>query len=177
MILFVNPTIISFSIGIILAISGEIIRIWAVSYAGSETRTTQSAGGSNLVTQGPYSLLRNPLYLGNIMIYTGIGIMSNSLFPYLQVAGIIYFSIQYYCIILIEEEYLENTFKKAFDIYKDNTNKFIPGFKPVPDEITSKIEFSLKTGIQSEKRSLHAFIFTTLIILFFLITNFRIIKL
>jgi protein-S-isoprenylcysteine O-methyltransferase Ste14 len=177
MILFINPTIISFITGFLLAISGEIIRIWAVSYAGSETRTTSGAGGSYLVTQGPYSILRNPLYLGNIIIYTGIGIMSNSLFPYLQIAAIFYFSIQYYCIILIEEEYLETAFRNEYEIYRKNINKFIPSFKPVPQEIRSKLGFNLKKGIISEKRSLHAFGLTTLIILFFLLTNYRIIKL
>jgi len=176
MILFINPTFISFLAGILLAILGEIIRIWAVSYAGSETRTTVSAGGTNLVTQGPYSKLRNPLYLGNILIYTGFGIMSNSIFPFLQIVAIFYFSFQYYCIILIEEEYLENRFKKDYEIYRKSINKFVPGFKSVPEIIKSNLDFSLNDGFLSEKRSLHAFIFTALIILFFLVSNYRIIK-
>jgi protein-S-isoprenylcysteine O-methyltransferase Ste14 len=176
MILFINPTIISFIAGLFVAFSGELIRIWSVGYAGSETRTTESAGGSNLVTQGPYSKLRNPLYLGNIMIYAGIGIMSNSLFPYLQIFALIYFYFQYYTIIITEEDYLASTFKNSYDLYKKCVNKFIPLFSKVPIEIKSQLEFSLKEGLQSEKRSLQAFIITTTIILFFLISGIRIIK-
>jgi protein-S-isoprenylcysteine O-methyltransferase Ste14 len=177
MIFFINPTLISFITGLIVSVTGELIRILSVSYAGSETRTTESAGGSNLVTQGPYSYLRNPLYLGNLFIYLGIGIMSNSLFPYLQICAILYFYFQYYCIIIIEEEYLELTFINSYSLYKKSVNKIIPGFRKVPGEIKSKLEFNLKEGLKSEKRSLQAFLFIAAIILFFLITNIRFLKL
>ena len=91
--LFGRPAIISLIIGFIVSASGELLRIWAVSYAGSETRTTK-LGASVLVTQGPYAYVRNPLYLGNLLIYFGVSIMANSLFPYLQIIGIIYFYLQ-----------------------------------------------------------------------------------
>lgn len=90
--------------GICVVLLGEAIRVWSVGYAGSETRTTSGVGGSNLVTQGPYSLIRNPLYWGNIMIYSGFGIMSNALFPYLLIIAFAYFVFQYYLIIINEED-------------------------------------------------------------------------
>ncbi|HRE41646.1 MAG TPA: isoprenylcysteine carboxylmethyltransferase family protein [Ignavibacteria bacterium] len=165
MLIFANPTLEKLIIGFLTALFGEIIRLLSVSYAGSETRTTESVGGSYLVTQGPYSIVRNPLYIGNIMIYTGIGIMSNALFPYLPLAGLIYFSFQYYCIILNEEAYLSDTFKNKFRVYTETVGRFFPTFKKIPAEIKSDLPFDLNSGIVSEKRSLQAFIFLTAIII------------
>jgi len=172
MLFFINPSVTSIIGGFLVALLGELIRIWAVSFAGSETRTTSGVGGTQLVTQGPYSFTRNPLYIGNIMIYTGIGIMSNSLFPFLQLAGLLYFSFQYYCIILNEEGYLSSSFKDSFKVYLKSVNRFLP-FKKVDDSIISKLDFDIKEGMKSENRSLQAFIITSVIILIFYFAGIR----
>ena len=165
MIILMEPTALSLIIGAAVVISGELIRTWAVSYAGSETRTTDGVGGSNLVTQGPFSYLRNPLYLGNVMIYTGIGFMSNAVFPFLQIAGLMYFSFQYYCIIFNEEDYLRGKFGKNFELYCSSVNRFLPKFRSLPAEVRSHLQFDLKEGLKSEKRSIQAIIITSSIIL------------
>ena len=153
-----------------------MLRIWAVSYAGSETRTTEKAGGTFLITQGPFRYIRNPLYTGNILIYTGFGIMSNSLFPCFQIAGILYFILQYYCIILTEEIYLLNKFENKYEVYRNIVNRFIPSFREIPDDIKSGLSFNLKAGIISEKRTLQAFVFTIVLILIFYFFQLRIVN-
>ena len=175
MILFINPHISFLISGFFVAAIGEAIRLWSVSYAGSETRTTISTGGTQLVTQGPYSVIRNPLYLGNIFIYSGIGIMSNSLFPYLQIFALIYFHIQYHLIILVEEEYLFKRFKGNYILYKQCVNKFLPNFKTIPDSIKSNLDFDLNEGLKSEVRSLEAYFVAITLILLFYFTGIRII--
>ncbi len=163
-LVFMEPTPLSLSAGFVLALLGEMLRIWSVSYAGSETRTTSGVGGSYLVTQGPYSIVRNPLYIGNMMIYTGIGVMSNALFPYLQIAGLLFFLFQYYCIIHVEEFFLREKFGKVFELFTSSVNRFVPGFKPIPKEIDSQLEFNLSKGLKSEKRSIQAFLISALLI-------------
>jgi len=165
MILFMQPTLISIIIGFVVVLAGELIRIWSVGYAGSETRTTSGVGGSNLVTQGPYALIRNPLYWGNIMIYSGVGIMSNSLFPYLLLIAFAYFVFQYYLIIINEEEYLLNTYKENFVTYCNHVKRFLPFPKPLPESIKSNIVFDFKIGLTSERRSIQASVIVTIIIL------------
>jgi len=173
-ILFATPTFYTILTGLVFVILGEALRIWAVSFAGSETRTTGSVGGSKLVTQGPYSITRNPLYVGNVLIYTGVGIMSNSLFPYLQIFGFIYFVFQYYAIILSEEEYLRQTFTEKFDIYTKTVGRLFPTFRKVPVEINSNIKSSLKEGLESEKRTFNSIIIITIIILLIYFFQIRI---
>ena len=163
-LVFMKPTLTSIIAGFLIALCGEMIRIWSVSYAGSETRTTSGVGGTYLVTQGPYSIARNPLYIGNIMIYTGIGIMSYALFPWLQLFGLIFFTFQYYCIILREEEFLAGKFGETFAKFTSTVNRFLPGFSGVPDEIKSRLSLNVKAGLKSEKRSIQAFLISSIII-------------
>ena len=173
MLIFMKPTLFSILIGFAIALSGELIRIWSVGFAGSETRTTTGVGGTYLVTQGPYSIVRNPLYVGNILIYNGIGIMSFALFPYLQIFGLLFFTFQYYCIILAEEDFLSNKFKDIFTQYTKSVNRFIPWINDIPDEVLSKLKFNLSEGIRSERRSLQAFIITSaIIIIYFIVKQF-----
>lgn len=164
MIIFMNPTLLSMAVGFAVVALGEAVRIWSVGYAGSETRTTDGVGGSNLVTQGPYGIIRNPLYWGNIMIYTGFGIMSNALFPLLAILAFSYFVFQYYAIILNEEEYLRVTYKESFEIYCAHVKRFLPFPKELPEEAKSKLQFEIGEGFKSEKRSLQAVIIVTLIV-------------
>ena len=91
MLIFENASVESLIVGFIIALAGELIRFWGVSWAGSETRTTGSVGGSNLIISGPFAYVRNPLYVGNILMYTGLGVMSFALFPYLHIAGDCFF--------------------------------------------------------------------------------------
>ena len=91
MVIFQNPSIQTILIGLVFVLLGEFFRLWGVSYAGSETRTTGSVGGTYLVVSGPYAYVRNPLYLGNILLYCGVGVMSNALFPYLLIVAFLFF--------------------------------------------------------------------------------------
>ena len=65
-----EPTKSFIMIGLALIAPGEFIRISAVRYAGGATRT-RNVGAPYLCTSGPYSLTRNPLYCGNVIIYIG----------------------------------------------------------------------------------------------------------
>ena len=171
-----EPTLWSIIIGFAIALTGELIRIWSVGFAGSETRTTSGVGGTFLVTQGPYAIVRNPLYVGNILLYVGIGIMSMTLFPYLQIFALLFFVFQYYCIILAEEEFLSEKFSEVFTQYKRSVKRFIPWINAIPENIRSKLIFNLKAGIKSERRSLQAFLITsTIIIIYFIFSEAKIV--
>ena len=165
MLIFAYPNIWSIISGFIIALAGEMIRLWGVSWAGSETRTTGSVGGTYLIVSGPFAHLRNPLYLGNILMYTGMGVMSFALFPWLQIAGLIFFSIQYNLIVQEEEKYLEKTFGKEYEAYKANVPSFIPKIKKYNAGNIEQPAYNLKKGLKSERRSLQAFTMVTVTIL------------
>jgi protein-S-isoprenylcysteine O-methyltransferase Ste14 len=67
-----RPTPLTVSLGLVWVLLGEGTRVWA---AGHLCKTVE------LVTSGPYRYTRNPLYLGRLLIFTGLCIMARM--PYL----------------------------------------------------------------------------------------------
>ncbi|MCX8056998.1 MAG: isoprenylcysteine carboxylmethyltransferase family protein [Ignavibacteria bacterium] len=156
MILYSNPNIYSMIFGFLFVVLGEFIRIWANSWAGSETRTTGGVGGTFLIVSGPYAYVRNPLYIGNVIIYFGLGIMSNAVFPYLQILALVYFFYQYYEIVKEEENFLKQKFGDEYKDYCSKVNRFLPKFSKYENSKIEQPEFSWKKGWQSEVRSIQA---------------------
>jgi protein-S-isoprenylcysteine O-methyltransferase Ste14 len=172
MLLFARPTVFTMVIGAILVAIGEALRFWGVSYAGSETRTTGNVGASSLVTQGPFAYVRNPLYIGNILMYFGISIMSNSLFPFLQIISILYFTFQYYFIIIEEEGFLMEKFTEKYNNYYKSVNRFLPKTTPYPQLTQSGLKQNIPAAYVSEKRTFQAvFISIIMIVLIYFLIN------
>ena len=165
MLVFENASPASLIIGFLVALMGELLRLWGVSWAGSETRTTGGVGGTFLVISGPFAHVRNPLYVGNILMYLGLGIMSMALFPYLQIVAIIFFIFQYHFIVKEEEEFLKTKFKDEYLRYLQNVPRFGWRFLPYKDNSIPQPEFILTKGLNSETRTLQAFIITALLII------------
>ena len=126
-IIYNSQPILPFNIlGILLIVIGEMIRINAVRYAGGATRT-RNVGAPSLCTSGPYSYTRNPLYWGNIIIYTGVTFLGGGQWMWHFVAIIIiFFIVQYHLIISLEEETLKLKFEKEYDSYIENVPKLLP---------------------------------------------------
>jgi protein-S-isoprenylcysteine O-methyltransferase Ste14 len=164
MLVFEKASITSLIIGFIIALSGESLRLWGVSWAGSETRTTGGVGGSFLIVSGPFAHVRNPLYVGNILMYLGFGIMSMALFPYLQIVAIIFFIIQYYFIVKEEEGYLIKTYSGDYKKYIKNVPRFGWRLAAYKDNTIQQPSFNISKGLNSETRTLQAFGFTALLI-------------
>ncbi|MHC1738110.1 MAG: isoprenylcysteine carboxylmethyltransferase family protein [Ignavibacteriaceae bacterium] len=165
MLIFQDSNIWSLTGGFLLLIIGEFIRFRGVSIAGSETRTTGKVGGTNLVISGPFAYVRNPLYVGNILIYTGAGIMSFAAFPYFQIIGFIYFVFQYYLIVLEEEGYLRKEFGKEYDNYFKNVPRFIPRLTKYKNPEAEQPLPDYKEGLRSERRTLQAITIVVITIL------------
>lgn len=170
MLLYHQANVWSLIAGFVVLICGEAIRLWGVSWAGSETRTTGRVGGTFLIISGPFAYVRNPLYVGNILIYTGAGIMSFAAFPYFQIAGLLFFAFQYYMIVIEEERYLEETFGEQFTKYFKNVPRFVPRLTPYKDSSVLQPPMDLKDGLKSERRTFQAIsivVLTIVLIWFF----------
>ncbi|MCG9128435.1 isoprenylcysteine carboxylmethyltransferase family protein [Candidatus Poribacteria bacterium] len=152
MLYYASPTGYSVSFGLLFIILGESIRIWAVGYAGGTTRATALGAARDLVTTGPYSYVRNPLYLGNFILSFGVCIISNVLWV-IPILTIGYF-VQYLPIISVEETYLSESCGTVYESYYNNVPRLLPQLNPYPT--SSSHDFSLKRALNSEKRTLTA---------------------
>ena len=152
-------------LGILLIATGEIIRINAIRFAGGATRT-RNVGARSLCTSGPYSRTRNPLYWGNMIIYAGAAFLGGGKWMWHLVATTtMFFMVQYYFIISLEEETLRLKFGKEYKSYIKNVPKFLP--KLIPWDSKNKIEpQNLYETLKTEKRTLQTIFLTSILILF-----------
>ncbi len=162
MVFVAKPMLASMLGGLILVILGEMVRLWGVAIAGSETRTTGPVGGSFLITTGPFAYVRNPLYLGNMAIYVGVGIMSAS--PLLALAAAVYFFVQYSLIVSLEEEYLVKTFGEEFVRYCGEVRRFAPSVRKYRGGTHEQPRLDWKRGLVSERRTLQAIALLTILL-------------
>ena len=152
-------------IGLTLIFIGELLRIWAVSYAGGITRTTK-VGAPSLCTTGPYSYTRNPLYIGNMIIYTGVVYVAGS-YNILSMLIITwtFFIIQYYLIIKLEQNRLIEIFGKEYKAYMDNVPILFPRLSPWINK-DKYVPMKLLNTIKTEKRTLQNIILLIIVIYF-----------
>ena len=156
MIWFAHPTPASMLAGLAVVLLGEGIRFWGVAFVGAETRTTGTVGGTYLVTNGPFAHVRNPLYVGNMLLYAGIGIMSLALFPGLLFLALLWFGVQYSMIVAREEEYLAQRFGEEFSEYAKNVPRFVPRLTPFDSGRPMPKSLNVVEGLASERRTLQA---------------------
>ena len=125
-IFFADPSVPATIVGFLLVLVGEIIRLNGVHHAGGATRT-RKVGAPGLCISGPFGYVRNPLYLGNIIIYTGVVFMAGGPFMW-QLLGITvsFFFLQYGLIISLEEEILTRKLGDEYRLYLTTVPRFIP---------------------------------------------------
>lgn len=115
--------------GICVGISciGVILRAYTVGYAahGTSGRNTKEGQiAETLNTTGIYSIVRNPLYLGNFIIMLGQIILLRSVwFTFVYALS---FWLYYERIIMAEENFLKKKFGAAYEAYTRLTPAFIP---------------------------------------------------
>lgn len=110
-------------VGAICILAGEWIRLAGVAAAGTVTRR-RSRTVQRLVTYGIFAWVRNPLYVGNFLIWMGFTIISGVLW-FLPIA-IVIFAIEYSLIVRYEEGVLESIFGAEYLAYKQSTSRWIP---------------------------------------------------
>lgn len=112
--------------GVALMAGGEWIRLTSVRAAGKATRTRQ-VGAKRLVTWGLYAYTRNPLYIGNFLLWIGAVLFAGGPYlPWLIGAVFIMFLLQYSLIISLEEATLTALFGAAYTSYRQAVPRVMP---------------------------------------------------
>jgi len=118
-----HATAVNWLVGAVLIVVGEWVRLAGVAAAGTVTRR-RSRDVQRLVTYGIFRWVRNPLYVGNFLIWMGFVVISGVLW-FLPVA-IVLFAIEYTLIVAYEEGVLESIFGREYLDYKQIAPRWIP---------------------------------------------------
>ena len=114
---------VNWTIGSLLIVLGEAVRMAGVAAAGTVTRR-RSRNVQRLVTYGVFAWVRNPLYVGNFLIWMGFVVISGVLW-FLPIA-IAVFAIEYSLIVRYEEGVLESIFGREYVDYKGCVPRWWP---------------------------------------------------
>ncbi len=113
-----------------LAISlvGLAIRVWTVGQVipGTSSRRRGGPRASDLNTSGPYSLVRHPLYVGNLLI--GLGVASLPRVWWLAIGYVVAYAIVIGRVVAAEERVLSRSFGPAYEAWARKTFAFLPSF-------------------------------------------------
>jgi protein-S-isoprenylcysteine O-methyltransferase Ste14 len=99
--------------------------MWGVHHIGSVSRTRSERLGP-LIDHGPFSMVRNPLYIGNILLWVGFAMSA-------QLAWLVPFvfallALEYHAIVRWEERLLEARMGESYRQYLQRVPRWIPNF-------------------------------------------------
>ena len=152
-------------LGLLVTVSGQLIRGATIGLAyiirgGKDGKVY----AEHLVTQGIFNHCRNPLYVGNILMLLGVGILSNSRIYVVVVMPL--FMVIYHAIVLAEESFLQKKFGHEFDAYRKRVNRWIPSLSNISTTFQS-MEFKAKRWLLKEYNTQYIWLTgITLIMLF-----------
>jgi protein-S-isoprenylcysteine O-methyltransferase Ste14 len=133
-----------------ITLLGFTIRIYTVGYSPDNTsgRNTKEQVADELNTTGIYSIVRHPLYVGNLLMWSGFALLSQNL--WFMLAFIFVYWVYYERIMFAEEQFLRKKFGVVFLRWAKKTPAFIPQLtnfkKPDTPFKISKVIKQEKTG-------------------------------
>lgn len=140
--------------GLLVVAAGEAVRLWAVHHIGAISRTRSDRLGP-LIATGPFGYVRNPLYLGNILLWTGFSISAQLL--WLTPIIIVLLAVEYHAIVRWEERLLTDRIGQPYADYVAGVPRWVPSFRArrLPDETPV---FSWRQTLFSERGTLIAIV-------------------
>ena len=116
------------AIGAALAWAGMAFTVWAKWTLGRWFSASFGVKqGHELVTRGPYALVRHPMYLGLLVFGAGLGIAYDSA---LSLGLALLFSVPLLLHALIEEQMFARHFGDEWRDYRARVPMLVPGWKP-----------------------------------------------
>jgi len=143
-------------LGIALILAGQLLRVSARGYKAEKSRS-----GNSLVVTGPYSMVRNPMYLGIVLIGSGIVLAVLNIWVLLIFfAG---FLILYTHLFPKEEKILRDAFGKTYTDYCAKVPRIIPKLKFI---FQNDVSFYLPLRLSWFKREMLSISLVLLAVLF-----------
>lgn len=142
--------------GLLVIAAGQALRVAVIGLAyigrgGKDGKIHADA----LVVRGFFAHSRNPLYVGNLLVYAGLFLVLNH--PWGYAAGLPFFLFAYHCIVLAEEEFLRGRFGADFDDYRRRVPRYLPRLAGLRETLRS-MRFDWRRVVRKEYSSTLAWI-------------------
>ena len=121
---FVPHTTFVYSLGLFLATSGAALSMVSRAMLGRNwSATVQLKQGHELITKGPYGLVRHPIYTGLLLLFLGNAVMVGDWRGLLAVAIVF---VSFWRKFRLEEIWLADHFGASYRQYQSRTKALIP---------------------------------------------------
>ena len=147
-----QPTLLLFAVSVPLVLAGVVLRLSASGHI---------LKNEELTTTGPYSLVRHPLYSGNIMIILGFSISCGSWWA--APLALVFFYFYYPTAIEYEDRKLRKLFGFPWECWVQNVPSLIPRLKNFGAISTGKWSF-IKSIRQNGEPVITSFILCCLVL-------------
>ena len=145
---YARPEPVWFIPGVVVTLLGEWLRLWA---AGHLRKNKQ------LTTTGPYSYVKNPLYIGTLLITIGYSAMAKNI--YIMIGGFVWFFIYYAPYKKKQEnEKLIGSFGDAWIVYDKAVPDYLPRFTPYPARGANRWSFDVVKENSEHETAIGVFI-------------------
>ena len=112
-------------LGVALCIAGQVLRGAVIGFAYIKRGgLNKQVYADTLVTRGIFGVMRNPLYVGNLLAAAGILVVHNH--PMVYLIGGLFTLASYLAIVLTEERFLRNKFGEEFEQYCREVPRWLP---------------------------------------------------
>lgn len=110
--------------GVALVVAGLALMGWAGRVMwGSHTTVSPWARVSALVTSGPFRFTRNPIYLGDLLVYLGVALWVGTWWPLLLLPLLL--PVVQWLVIGPEERYLTSRFGGEYTAYRQRVRRWV----------------------------------------------------
>jgi protein-S-isoprenylcysteine O-methyltransferase Ste14 len=116
-----------FAAGALLVAAGGLLRAWGVAYLGAGVMRDRDLHTEKVTADGPFRFVRNPLYVGNILLALGMGLTASLPGWILLVVLMTLFVLR---LILREEAELSAAQGEAYQAYRRRVPRLIPALRP-----------------------------------------------
>lgn len=116
-----------FALGTLLLVVAVFLRTWGTSYLRAEVMRDSRVHTEKLLADGPYRFVRNPLYLGNILMAAAVGLMASRVGFLILSIGMTVFVIR---LILREESELLRDQGEPYKRYCAVVPRLVPSLTP-----------------------------------------------
>ena len=129
-------------LGYTLVIIGTFGRVYCSAFIGGKKNDV-------VVRDGPFSVVRNPLYVFSFIALVGVGLESQMFIVLLMLAGA--FALYYPKVVAKEEAFLKHKFGESYEIYVKEVPRWIPSFKlyAEPEQFFCMPRFIRKTAMDA----------------------------
>jgi protein-S-isoprenylcysteine O-methyltransferase Ste14 len=114
----------SFCIGAAVTVTGLLFAVWARQHLASNwSNSVTVKEGHELITTGPYALVRHPIYTGILAGFLGTAI---ALSQVRGLIGLVLLFISFWDKLRLEEEWMHSRFGETYAIYAHQTAALVP---------------------------------------------------